>query len=772
MAGEVEKLSGKLGVETTDFKTAIRAADRELRVLESGFKASAAALGDWSQDASGVELRVKSLTDQLDIQRAKVDALAAEHRRLVEAEGANSIAAQEAEIKLNKQTETLNKMEGELRNNQAALEEMRSGEEEAGDAAEDMGSKVEESGSKVETFKSILGGVTGVTKTVITGILAVGTAAIAAVAAIGGLGINAANTADEFADLSVKTGISAESLQEMKYTSELLGTSLDTVTGANARLVRSMDDATQQAGDYQAKLTDASKSGKDLEDIELGDTAKAFQTLGVSVTDASGNLRDNEEVFADVLDALGKIPNEAQRDALSMQIFGKSAQELNPLIKAGREEITRYRQEAHEMGAVMSEEDVEAAGNLADQLTALKLGFQGIVAQIGLAFIPGLSGIAGQAKGYLQELVGIVQGSGGDVGKMAQGIGGLLGKIVTDLAAQAPQLLQVGLKLIQSLLNAVIGALPTLLPAAVQIITSLVQFIVQALPTLIDAGVQILLMLVDVIIQNLPLLIGAALQAIIALATGLADALPTLIPAVVQAIITIVQTLINNIPMLIDAALQLILGLANGLVAALPVLLQALPQLIEGLINGLLDATPLLIGAAAQLIGILGTGIIENIPVLLKAGADLLTALGNSLAKWATETLPKTGQAFLDGLLKGIHDGTGEFLNEIAAFVESIITTIQQAFGIASPSKRGIAIGKNLVNSVGMGVREDLQNVERYFSFAFGRLATAAAGGSGGPSISNSTQNNNIPIYGNVIVQGDTTPGSFGEAVSGRAKRF
>ena len=47
MAGEeVERLSGKLGLDTTDFKTAVRESDRALRVLESGFKASAAALGD------------------------------------------------------------------------------------------------------------------------------------------------------------------------------------------------------------------------------------------------------------------------------------------------------------------------------------------------------------------------------------------------------------------------------------------------------------------------------------------------------------------------------------------------------------------------------------------------------------------------------------------------------------------------------------------------------------------------------------------------------
>ena len=130
MAEAAEKLSGKLGLDTTDFKTALTSANRELRVLESGFKASAAALGDWTKDATGLETRVKSLTDQIDIQKLKVAALAAEHQRLVQEQGENSRAAQEAEIKLNKETETLNKMEGELNNTEAALQEMTQGEEE------------------------------------------------------------------------------------------------------------------------------------------------------------------------------------------------------------------------------------------------------------------------------------------------------------------------------------------------------------------------------------------------------------------------------------------------------------------------------------------------------------------------------------------------------------------------------------------------------------------------------------------------------------------
>ena len=64
-------------------------------------------------------------------------------------------------------------------------------------------------------------------------------------------------------------------------------------------------------------------------------TADAYKALGISVTDAHGNLRDGETVYWQAIDALGKMQNETERDALAMQIFGKSARELNPLIEQG-----------------------------------------------------------------------------------------------------------------------------------------------------------------------------------------------------------------------------------------------------------------------------------------------------------------------------------------------------------------------------------------------------------------------------------------------------
>lgn len=745
MAGEVENLSGKLGLDTTDFKTAVAAADRAMRVLETGFRSSAAALGDWTKSATGLENRATTLTNKLDIQRAKVEALAAEHKRLADENGANSRAAQDAEIKLNRETETLNKMQVELTTTQAELQRLGDSEQEAADAADDMGSSVEESGSKLDTFKGIMAGVGVAANALVAAVAAIGAAAIAAVAAIGGIALKAANTAEELTDLSNQTGISTTRLQELKYAGEIVGTSLDTITGAQARLVRSMFSA---------------KDG-------TGSQAEAFKALGISVTDVSGNMRDTQTVFNDALDALAGITNPAERDALAMQLFGKSAQELNPLIKAGSSELAKLSAEAHRMGAVMSEEDVAAASAFKDQLDGLQMGFQGIVSQIGIAFLPGLAGIADQAKGYLQDIAQVVSGADGDIGKMASGLGDVLGRIVTDMASQAPQIAQAGIDLVQSILDAILQALPSLIEGGLGIINALIDFVVQNAPLLVNAAVQIITALVQGLLPQLPRLVEAALQIIISLANGLTQMLPELIPTIVDVVIQIVQTLVDNLPMLINAALQLILALTQGLIAALPVLIANLPQIIQAIIDALINSLPMILDAAGQLIGMLATGIVASIPVIILAIGELIARLGESLAKFI-QKLPETGKAFVQGLINGIKNASGMLYQAVVDLANKMIESIKQALGIASPSKKGIAIGKNLMLSTAIGADQAMRDVERSFATFSAQISGAMNGGT--RSTQNVNNSNRVDVWGNVVIQGSTPAGSLGAALT--AKRI
>ena len=135
-------------------------------------------------------------------------------------------------------------------------------------------------------------------------------AGAAAAAGIGALAYKSGTAADDLNTLSKQTGISTQDLQKYAASADLVDVSVEAMAKANQKLKKNM-----------LAVQNGSKS-----------QTEAFEKIGVSVTDSNGNLRDSEEVFQDVITALGKMENETERDALAMKLMGNSASELNPLI--------------------------------------------------------------------------------------------------------------------------------------------------------------------------------------------------------------------------------------------------------------------------------------------------------------------------------------------------------------------------------------------------------------------------------------------------------
>ena len=213
---------------------------------------------------------------------------------------------------------------------------------------------------------------------------AIGVAAGVAVAAAGvamvGMANAVLNNADELQRQADVTGLSAERLQELAYAGSNLGVELDTITGAQAKLTKSM-----------AGATDETKG-----------TGKAFKELGISVVDGNGNLRDAKDVMSEAFTALGKVGNETERDALAMSIFGKSAMEMNPMIKAGGDELNRLSTEAKANGAVMSNEAVAGLDTFGDTMDNIKNSILG-------AFGEKLAGMLPNIQALIYMLIALPQ---------------------------------------------------------------------------------------------------------------------------------------------------------------------------------------------------------------------------------------------------------------------------------------------------------------------------------------------------------------------------
>lgn len=178
----------------------------------------------------------------------------------------------------------------------------------------------------------------------------------AAVTVVGGLvgalassTMDMSKTADDLLTLSTQTGLTTDQLQEFEYASELVDVNTDTLQGSLVKLTNNMQTAA----------------------TGTGSAAEAFKTLKVKVADSQGHLKNNYDVFLQTIDALGKMKNETERDALAMDIFGRSATDLNPLIEAGSGRLEELAEQAHEVGYVVDNETLQSFGELDDAMQKL-----------------------------------------------------------------------------------------------------------------------------------------------------------------------------------------------------------------------------------------------------------------------------------------------------------------------------------------------------------------------------------------------------------------
>ncbi len=166
--------------------------------------------------------------------------------------------------------------------------------------------------------------------------------------------------------MSNVTHIATDTLQGWEYASDLIDVSVDTMTGSIRKMTNNMQTAAEGSGE----------------------ASKAFTKLGVKITDTRGRMRDSEEVFYDVIDALGKVKNETERDQLAMDIFGKSATELAGAISAGSDGLKEYGDKARELGLIMSDEALATVGQYKDALDKLDSTFEAMKNNLGMALLP------------------------------------------------------------------------------------------------------------------------------------------------------------------------------------------------------------------------------------------------------------------------------------------------------------------------------------------------------------------------------------------------
>ena len=369
----------KFGVQGEQaMRTAIAGVNSQISSLNAEMKLAVAEMAGMTSEEEKNARKKKVLSDQIEAynkkasllskkyeeQKEKLEKLKENLDKTAESTGENSDATARAQTAYNKQVKVVNSLGSELKKTEANMQTAKNEMDSLGKETEETSEKLEKGEGNVKDFGTAL-------KAYISGEAIIqGVKKLAS--SLKDLALGAASLSDELATQASVTGLSTDALQEYRYMAELVDVSVDTITGSMTKLTKTMNTASKGSGDAY----------------------DAFKKLHVSFQNVDGSLRDNEEVFNDLIDALGHVENETERDALAMTLFGKSAQELNPLIKAGSKQIKAYAKEAHDMGYVMSKDVIKKNTEASDSLERMKNSVSGAKNAIGATFAPAIKSAA------------------------------------------------------------------------------------------------------------------------------------------------------------------------------------------------------------------------------------------------------------------------------------------------------------------------------------------------------------------------------------------
>lgn len=375
---------------------------------------------------AGNENSIKGLTEINEVlnqkiltQRDKVEQLQEMLQKSAAAYGESDATTQKYQQQLNNAEAALVKMEKALAENTAKLQEAGGAADNFSDGLSDLSERTGETEEALVNSNKEMGNlgdvVNGLTSklgiqlpdgmkssmnamgsldaqslALAGGFAAVAAAIVKAEKAMISMTKESAAFADNIITLSMQTGQSTQQLQEFAYASELIDVSVDTLQGSLTKLTNNMQDTMNGTGNAKA----------------------SFEALGVSVTNADGSMRSANDVFYETIDALGQVKNETERDAMSMDIFGRSAQDLNPLIIQGSQTLKAYADEAHNMGYVLDDEALSALGAVDDAYQRLQKTQEGVKNQLAVEFAPYLEEFYGDVTSGIKYIGDVLQQSG------------------------------------------------------------------------------------------------------------------------------------------------------------------------------------------------------------------------------------------------------------------------------------------------------------------------------------------------------------------------
>ena len=673
--GENSKGAQELLIRINNQKAAIGKTERQLNSysekLEEAKKSSDDLADGTQQFASAGEDLKRTISEQ----ERRLAKLKESYASITLEQGQSSKEARE----LAKEIESLS---SELKNNKRKLSDAEKEAEqfdhsldEAGEAAEDASKSIRDAGDsakksegKFKGFaKNIAGGVVKGLKGVATGTVALVTGFLAA-----------GEASQEFTEDmgKLEAGFAAAG-----HTAETAQKSYRDMVG-----ILGETDQSVEAVNHLARLTNDQKELAKWTNIAAGIYGTFGDSLPIEgLTEAANETAKVGKVTGPLADALNwagisedkfnkkleKCNSEKERSKLITETLSKTYEKASEKYKKVNADLIENRKATSDLNAALAE-----TGKISMPITtALKKG----VASLLITMLPGFEQIG-------QGLDGLVKGAKGSAEMLTSGITVILNTLLQKVNEGVPTILNIGVKLIMSLLQGIVNMLPYVMDAVIDIVPQISQSLHEMSPNLITIGMEliqsllsgiaamipqlvkqykdILPQIVSAFREGIPLLLDGAMQFFMAIIKAIPEvmaAYSAVVPEIVQMSVTqlmeiipqIVSALQRGIPLLLNGAVQFFMTIIKAIPEVIAALTPALPEIVQSVADILLQGLPIIIDGAVQLL----MAIIDAIPVVIPI---------------LTENMPKIIQILVDTLVQGIPMVVDGAIRLLMAIIDAI----------------------------------------------------------------------------------------------------
>lgn len=324
---------------------------------------------------------------------------------------------------------------------------------------------------------------------------------------------------------SQRMSLSAESYQEWDYILSQNGASIGNMEIGMKTLTRSIE---------------AAGSGNEA-------AIERFAALGVEVKNSDGSFRSLEELLPEVISGLSDMGQGVERNTLASELFGRSGQELLPLLNQQRGSIDDLRKNYKELGIGISNDGVKAGAAFQDGMDTLNRQLTTVFGTLATQLIPVILKLIEAIMPLIPVFMELIQ----SIVPLVEEVAPILIELIMTLIEAITPLLKAILPVIATLFTALVEAIIPLIEAILPILIKLILIVADFLVIVLDALVPLIPVFMDLIIAIMPLiemvlpLLDLALKAIAWVLENIVFPVFELLAVIVTRIIQVVVEIIE-----------------------------------------------------------------------------------------------------------------------------------------------------------------------------------------------------------------------------------